>query len=452
MSTFLVPRDVSDTTATLWIASVETPFAAQDVALAPGSPGTIDYRPWQHWAAEPGEPGLRYRQATITGLRPRTRYAFSLLADGAPASTAQLTTLPAELPLLGEKPFTVLLGSCFSQQQDEEGKVGKTYALMPATARPEVKILCGDQVYLDSPWQRFAMHTHSEAELRWIFFDNYRKTWKQDPGFAQLLAQGANYFSSDDHEYWNNAPNRATVIRDTWPLTDKREEWLRAARELYRAFQTPASVAEISVPPLSVLIIDTRFDRSVDRATFMSDKDLDAVEQWVAALEGPGVLVVGQPVLQVPTMSFSGNFFDWNLPDYNQYPRFSRILMGSRHSLVILTGDVHYGRIARCLLPSGRELVEIISSPMSLIDAKAKGEWEKAPDLFPATAQTEAVGFAKVAVETVEAFAPTDSHFLTLEFTRRGAGVALAVRHWPVARDTMPPPGFGRTVWQHTLQ
>ena len=58
----------------------------------------------------------------------------------------------AHLPTFEEKPFTVLLASCFCKREDDEGAVGRTYAQLPAGSRPDVKILCGDQVYLDDPW------------------------------------------------------------------------------------------------------------------------------------------------------------------------------------------------------------------------------------------------------------------------------------------------------------
>ena len=105
--------------------------------------------------------------------------------------------------------------------------------------------------------------------------------------------------------------------------------------------------------------------------------------QWIQNLPGPGVLVIGQPLFSEKAGRLFGTFGDWNLPDYSQYGQLARLLAQSPHSIVILTGDVHYGRIAWCTLISGGELIEVISSPMSLVDKKAEGSWEEAPNLFP---------------------------------------------------------------------
>jgi TPP-dependent trihydroxycyclohexane-1,2-dione (THcHDO) dehydratase len=37
-----------------------------------------------------------------------------------------------------------------------------------------------------------------------------------------------------------------------------------------------------------------------------------------------------------------GHITDWSLPDFKQYEELLRLLARSQHSLVIVTGDVHY--------------------------------------------------------------------------------------------------------------
>src|SRR5947199_373783 len=101
-------------------------------------------------------------------------------------------------------------------------------------ARPEVKVLCGDQVYLDSPWTHFLWHLHDRDQLEADFFDNYARTWSlgvTPSGFQDFLSSAATYFISDDHEYWNSAPNLAPNIADTWTQA-RRDAWLAAARRL----------------------------------------------------------------------------------------------------------------------------------------------------------------------------------------------------------------------------
>lgn len=462
MPYLLVPQEVSATTAVIWIGVIDEDFdperfdPAQWVLRSDIGPHAL-HPQWQRWVSRNGAHRLAYQRVTLGNLQARRAYAVTLHVNGEPRASARVTTLPARLPTVDEKPFTVLLGSCFCRREDKAGTVGRTYSQIPAGARPEVKLLCGDQVYLDDPWHHYLAHTHTAEELEGEFFSNYHDTWAQQGGFQELLRDGANYFTSDDHELWNNAPNRASVIRDTWPIFDKRREWLDAARRLYQAFQTPAMTTSFSVGPLSCFLADTRMNRQSDRTTFMQDADLEAVGTWVNGLRGPGILVVGQPVLRGETNVLRGHFFDWGLPDYEQYGRLVRLLASSSHSIVILTGDVHYGRIARCALSSGNELIEVISSPMSLVDKAAEGTWEKAPAFFPAfdvsAAGAPTVIKAEIHTQEESRFAPTYRHFLTLEFSAAGARVVMAVKVWPVAREGgVPSSDFGKTVYQTTLQ
>jgi hypothetical protein len=455
---FLIPREVSADTATLWTASVDEALDTQQLQLSADTPGTVTYEPWLRWPLTGENPRVRHREVRVAGLPSRQTFSFTLELAGTVVATAQITTLPQMMPLLGEKAFIVLLGSCFAYHEDAEGKVGNAFFHLPHPARPDVKFFAGDQVYLDSPWQRYATGTHSAGELQSIFLEHYVNTWTQTvgttAGFSRLLAEGANFFSSDDHEYWNNAPNFAAFALDTW-TEGGRKAWFKTARELYSAFQTPRFVTQFAVPPVSFLIADTRVNRDADQKNFMKASDLEAVRQWVGALEGPGVLVVGQPILQGKTSFLGGTFGDWNLPDYEQYSRLAAIIGSSAHSLVVLTGDVHFGRVAHTSLRSGAELIEIISSPMSLVDEAAKGKWEKAPTIFPAIPPLGSSFslLARSGVDTVPKsdFAPTDGHFLTVEFTRLGPGAHLRLRFWPVFSNAVPPSDFGKIVWERDL-
>ena len=161
--------------------------------------------------------------------------------------------------------------------------------------------------------------------------------------------------------------------------------------------------------------------------------------------------MVGQPILQTATGFFKGHFGDWNLPDFEQYADLVRILGRSEHTIVVLTGDVHFGRVARSSLRSGAELIEIISSPMSLVDEKSRGDWTVAPDYFPAEHTTPS-SISRSGVTTESGFAPTEGHFLTVEFTKRGPGANVGLRFWPVLKDGLPSPDFGKTVWQRTIR
>jgi hypothetical protein len=451
MAYLVVPHEASASTATIWVGAIDEAFDSSQVRLVSNLGDHPLLPTWEHWGAEDGTHHLDYQRLNITGLQPSSPIALQLLVNGQRRADARLMTLPSQLPTLAGKPFIVLLGSCFCRREDDEGSVGLAYTQLPPAASPDVKILCGDQVYLDDPWAHYLWHTHTPPELADRFFRTYYDTWTQEPGFRDLLIQGANYFAPDDHEYWNNAPNRATAIPDTW-TSNGRKQWFALARQFYQMFQNPAPITTFTVEPLSFLIADTRSNRQPNQSDFMLPTDLDAVAQWIQNLSGPGVLVVGQPVFMDQSGDFKGTFFDWSLSDYTQYGELARLLAQAPHSIVILSGDVHYGRIACCTLTPGRVLVEVISSPMSLVDKKAEGNWQKAPSLFPPFAVPGVVP-APVTTLPKEVFSPIHSHFLTLEFAATGGQVQMIVRLWPAGSAASISGGsFGEVVFRQFLR
>ena len=274
MSYLLVPHAVSDRSADVWFAAIDE--APRPLVVA-WPTGTRELRApdWTEW--EFGGRKLRYGTILLPGLASRTPYALQLRAGDSVVARANLTTLPTRLPGVGERPFTVLLGSCFCRKNDDAGDVGWAYANLPTGAAPDLKILCGDQVYLDSPWYGFA-RPHAVATLQSLFVENYAATWTQEGGFRELLADGANYFVSDDHEFWNNAPTPGTYAVDTWPgPLGHHDEWWASATKLFDAFQNPGAIAQVDAPPLSIFLPDTRRNRDRDRSTLVKPDDLESV-------------------------------------------------------------------------------------------------------------------------------------------------------------------------------
>lgn len=379
---------------------------------------------------------LDYQRVTVTNLTPGGRYEFLLNANGATVANCRLRTLPDRLPSFGEADFIVLLASCFCSAQDIKGSFGWTFHELPGSERPDIKILSGDQVYLDDPAPHFLLHTHTKAELMSRHFENYRRTWLQEGvggGFRGLLQDGANYFSSDDHEFWNNAPSWASLIRDSWTATG-RQNWMDVALALYKAFQTDKSFITFDIGQLSFFIADTRMKRSADQTSFMDPVDIAQLQTWVSRLRGLGVLVIGQPVLSARA-GWRGKLTDWNLPDYTQYGDLVRALDRTNHSILILTGDVHYGRVARCQLKPDVELIEVISSPTALVNKLVGGKWNAAPPRYPAF---DVPGAFSRGVNTDANFTITDNHFLTLAFSSIGQRTRVLIKAWPIVGEGQP--------------
>ena len=442
MKYLLIPNTATSREAILWIGAFEDPGNKRIEILSRIHPPPLPGK-WQRWPAKKAPAKIYYQRLSLSGLKPGEPYFIRLSVDGKIEAECTIKTLPERLPSSDQEPFKVLLGSCFSVANDEEGRVGKAFFNLPAGAHPDIKILSGDQVYLDAPWHYYLLRTHNQSQLETKLFDHYFRTWTQTPlGFNYLLKKGANFFSSDDHELWNNAPNFTPYVRDSW--TEKgRERWLNVAKGLYDVFQTPSTITKFDVAPLSFMIADTRLNRDEHRKCFMSDADLNAIHNWIGNLEGPGVLVVGQPVFR-ERKGLLGHVSDWSLPDFEQYQDLVRILMGSKKSLVILTGDVHFGRIAWATLPSGANLVEIISSPLELIHKTARGNWRPAPSSFPAETIS---GLPSRSVFTFEKFSATYGHFLTIEFSEIAGGVNMAVKVWSMDGE----PGGPEPIFQKKI-
>jgi hypothetical protein len=435
MTFLVIPNDVGTDHARIWIAAINEPAierqfreAAIDARLDYGV-GALPLRHdrWKRWSSGDGANSIVYQRVTLSGLAARTRHAVRLLIDKTPVAEAGMTTLPDRLPIKGEKPFTVFLGSCFCLSEDTGG-VSRAYQRIMNSERdaPEVNIFCGDQVYLDHPLYDFLV-PHGPDWLGNRFFQSYVASWTaaaSKGSLHPLLRQNANYFSSDDHEFWNNAPDIGLNVPFYTLTRAQRRKWMTLASQLFQVFQTeivvsdPAEAAELNIMPdpddgivrrplqtfrvgsLSFLVAETRFDRDAARRRFMPEGRFREIEAWAGALTGPGVLVLGQPLL-----ANRGSKADWGLRDYAQYQELLRVLRRSQHWLVVLTGDVHYGRIASCDLQpqTGARIIEIISSPMRQIPL-AKGEFEEAPSVW-----------SKVVTE--KSFWDEKEHFLTLEFS-----------------------------------
>jgi hypothetical protein len=301
--------------------------------------------------------------------------------------------------------------------------------------RPDVKLLCGDQVYLDAPsfWTLFP--AFGEDELKRRLLESYLAAWTQEPGYHTLLADGPNAFTADDHDFWNNAP-RGSVTAPATLVPNLRRQWKEQATNLYRAFQRPDSgLIELDMVGLSIRVGEVRVDRSDTDERFMTDKDLDDIRTWASDLTSPGCLVLGQVLFTAKAGTISRHM-DLGLPDFQQYNQLLDALRQAPHAVVILTGDVHFGRVAVCQLLNGQEIVEVIASPLSLVASFPSNEWKSAPALYPAAAVE---GFVQRPIATETGYQFNGNHFATIGFSRSGGRVRMRVQAWPTENKGRPP-------------
>jgi hypothetical protein len=191
---------------------------------------------------------------------------------------------------------------------------------------------------------------------------------------------------------------------------------------------------------LSFFVADTRVNRT--QAEFMAPADLQKLRTWVQGLQCPGVIVFSQALFDVPGKP------ELNLCDFNQFVELCQILSDSRHDLLYISGDVHFGRTAQVLLKSGRTLYEVVTSPVSLVQDQYG---DSSSYLAKARPSSQPANFPQVSVPNVPAQqiryldevsakpddpARTAENFMTLKFQKGPqAGVLVQVTAWLPRRD-----------------
>lgn len=405
-----------------------------------------------------GSPAIYVAWLTLSKLTPATLFSLRLVdAGGAALASAQVETLPEQLPTTSEgverdRPFTIWFSSCFHAPNAPSGLQALVARLFGDTrTRPHLKLMLGDQVYLDNPLWRWMLAP--TEHLNALFNESYARTWLE-PGFRSLLASGANLFLPGDHEYWNDFPHPPFPVIARLRSEAFWQSWRALARLRLDTLQAGSAVQRIDLggekrPELSLRIVDALSERSLDGVRLMSDQALDEIVAWLRGLRCPGVLALGQPVF-----SLDGGAFDDKLVSYRQ---FRQKLLGALHAsggdVVLLTGDCHFGSVATTQLGHGRRLIELVSSPLALVnDAAAGGGRSNArPRRFPASSD-EGEAAPIEYLHSVPTYNPSqrfwqrtiqraEEHGMTAAFVRSpDGGVKLSVRPWYARAESSAAP------------
>ncbi|HSN99867.1 MAG TPA: hypothetical protein VLS89_16335 [Candidatus Nanopelagicales bacterium] len=313
--------------------------------------------------------GVRLKVAEASGLAPGTRY--SIIAASTEAQTVAVTveTLPERLPAVG---VTIAVASCFYDHFGAD--LGYLAALKGARwfTPPAMKWLVGDNVYLDvAPDQSRYRDGHEETAIRYV------RAFCQSK-YADVLSHLPTSVTWDDHELWNNYPeSQVHLLRTRPPL---REGYAAAAQEALDLFQVPLNPPPVvpggrsfasRVGEVGVFFADLRTRRTPVRSRapmLMPEAELDALCAWARGLEGPGVLVVGQPLWGQAGSAFT----DVGPPAYRaQYARIWRALAEARYDMLLVAGDVHHSRLLEFDLGNDRKVHEFVSSPACHIPSTA---------------------------------------------------------------------------------
>jgi hypothetical protein len=280
--------------------------------------------------------------------------------------------------------------------------------------RPDIMAMVGDNAYIDQPPIEEFTFTKDERDLEDFISRRYLASWRL---LRPLLERGQHLHITDDHEYWNDHPFEPVPL------------WLALQNDSYRELmkdltETAADLIQLHnfvggpglpaggirlTESVSLFAADTRRTRTAtldeEPKRFLDNTLFVGLLEWLDGLNGPGILILGQPIIDKPqgyfdTLDTLIDFFSWlpgllphfipieilasffddlltfitdrNLPAFvEQYLTLINALQNAPHDVLILTGDIHIGRISRIwmLTPQGppRKVYEVVSSPLRIV-------------------------------------------------------------------------------------
>lgn len=367
------------------------------VAGAPRADGS-GWRIWYSWpdgapASEPAEPqvrrvggglhtveagGFRMLPAPPAGAR-RMGVREVVLVDGEPGALYEVRvpelpepllwrTLPSELPPEG---VGILIASCFWLNGDKDGFYAAAMRELIDRERPACKVLMGDQLYIDV-WPPLP-----GRDITAGLAHRYERYWGNDP-YRRMLAACPTIVTSDDHEYWNDFPER----RLPWPPFARLnpDESTSATQGLYDVYQSALNRDGLRwttarIGRVSFFVSDMRYSRKAlgNAGGLMEEPQWDALESWGRQLTGPGVLVLGQPLLKAGGSKTDRTILDFAADADRLAGVFERALGGETadqqaHDILILTGDIHTGRLSTASIAGlAGQVHEFVASPASRV-------------------------------------------------------------------------------------
>jgi hypothetical protein len=289
-------------------------------------------------------------------------------------------TLPTTLPNIPTEAFTVAISSCFYEHRDS-GRTANVFKNLydrgEQSVKPDIKFMLGDQVYLDIGLDSLSPLTN---EVRQRVAEDYAKHWQ---ALGSVLTRGATWMLPDDHEYWNDYPFYDSLIPTLFMLkiAKVRNAWRAASRDGVLNVQRSAKVDTFAIAnELSFRVADLRSYRS--KTQFIDQQGFKQIIDWASDLTSPGVLVIPQILI------VEENKQERNLRSFKkQYTDLLVALASSGHDIVVMSGNVHFGRIAQVKLgENGAKMIEVVSSPMSNLtglNSFASDKAKTTPKHFP---------------------------------------------------------------------
>ena len=416
-------------------------------------------------ASDQGKPLDHRTVLRVSGLEPGTPYALTVV-HGDERYTLSTATLPDAIPQKLDGAFNVLLCSCYSQPEDASGLLGAIVSQIKV--KPHLTLMLGDQIYGDLPVDEDlpADDAGVARKLGAKYFRNWASGQLQCGGLESVLTRAPALCVADDHEYWNNYPFKQAQLPKTW-TSEGREQWARIARELYEDYELAGSAGgtqRLDIHPLSLLVVDMRSLRDADFGMLVPPETLAEMRRWADDLIDSkkagrptfGVLASGQALFSAPASESDRVKIDAELGNYAQFgdhimPIFES-LAAEEIPVVYITGDVHWGRVARRVVQTTQRplLYEVIASPSRMIrtpfvdaarEAKARigglfgrsGQWPRHSE--PPAVPDPWGGNRNYRIEYDPQYGKRGDHIAIISFARAGGGVDFSVTYYGVSED-----------------
>lgn len=359
-----------------------------------------------------------------------------------PSNFAYSRTLPDTADGLN-----MILASCFYRENNyliTSAPLPKSY--MSIDGLPHLKMLCGDQIYLDL--SRGGLIPR-ELDGPWKLYD---EQWR-DSRFIAWMSRGGNLCMADDHEFWNNFPSQKRLGKASFLVSEPPEGMARKMEDaflIYQAvlnadpsdllkgnplvqgrlscFEFPGDLAPKRLRDrFAMQVLDTRTQRSaLDFAAssyqFTSPQWLQETLLRIANRKGPCLLVTSQSLLD------RGGGSESNLADYKeQFATLWNAVWNNPHQMLLLTGDIHWSRAQKFKSSkTERTHYEVVSSALARIDLPTL-KW---PDL---TSTVKWEGNSVDATRTADCY--VEHTYATLSFSTHDWGLRAVVRWWEINGD-----------------
>lgn len=359
-----------------------------------------------------------------------------------PSNLADSRTLPSSANGL-----VMVLASCFCLERSRLHKDSPLASdFMGQEDLPHVKMLCGDQIYLDLVHGLLPMRTLEDPLKR------YQEQW-QDPDFIAWMARGGNLCMADDHEFWNNYPSVKRLGAASFVLNTPPSNMATAMEEAFLVYQAVLNIDPTArlrqlpfnqqdlhcfefpgalAPPdlyrqFALQVLDTRTQRS-DLADPAANQQCTQ-PTWLADTitritqrKGPSMLVTSQSLLD------RGGDSESNLADYRQqFEQLWDAIRASQHQLLLLTGDIHWSRAQRFSAHDPKVVHhEVVSSAL----ARIRLPTTKWPDLDSTVRWN---GHSVSAQRIADCY--VEHTYATLHFSTRALGLRCTVRWWEIDGD-----------------